>query len=1751
MRKIVKTLLLPFIVILEAMKWLIGSILRFYRFITFRSRMTKKYRLAADVFIGLLLGGAVIFTMYQYLVPSTSQAAWFDDSWGYRQRIDVTSTNGSTQSNVFLSISLDTATLITAGKLQSSCQDIRVTDVGGKLLSYHIGRTNACNNAATTIDFLINSFINGNSTYYVYYGNSSVLSADLGAFSQSQASNYSVGTLGSLEKATAPIAYWKFDEGQGVVANNSQWKSSGTVTNLTANPSFETNLSNVSGAPGGSAPATSTATRDSTYSVVGSYSAKWVRTSAGDSWFGDFSSTMSNSTTYIFSFWVRTTSAARVISLKSVTNNGGEVTCQNSVSITSSWQRLSCSFTTASSGTINGGYLLRDDAVLNDPIYIDGVQIEASSTASNYCDGSITGNGTHAWTGTAHASTSTCSKGTDGMITAATWQSADQCISEKCLKFNGSSSYVDTGVSQGPQTAASYSFWVKPNSVSITQVFMGQYNGTNAYMQFFAANTDVYFRIHQSIDTIYIGRLASGVLESNKWQYFVGTWDGGTTSAAIKIYKNGVQIDTTNSQAGSFTAPSTSSIALQIGAQNGSSVANGLIDEPKVYDFALSAAQIKANYVAKTGNESSQVLGSSQNTNLSNGLVGYWKMDESSWTNNCSTTSVTDASGNANNGTSCPNSTGVSTLSTGKFGNAPTFNGTSQYVSVASSTSLSPTTAITMSAWINPSSVSGTQEIMQKSGAYGMKLNVNKFRGYRWGGSENHDSTTSLTTGTWYFVAMTFDGTTHRTYVNGVLEASETEAGSIPSGSNALIIASNSGSSNFFSGKVDEARIYNRALSPDEVKTLYNFAPGPVGLWNFDEGSGTVANDKSGNGYTGTLTNGPTWTAGKYGKAISFDGSNDYVDMGNVGAYATYFTASAWIYKTTAFSGSVEWTVMGKRNSTTAGWQLGVQNTGILIWRTFNGSQFSLPGTAVLATGQWYHVEVVHTDGSASIYINGVLDKTGSITNPAIDSTVFKVAHIGVGSGGAYWDGKIDDTKIYNYTRTSGQIVEDMNGGHPLGGSPVGSQLSYWKFDEGYGTTANNTIPGQPNFTLASATNDPAWTQSGKFGKALDFDGAASVSTEDYADATFTAQTLDQGTLTFWVKPNDLPASEYYPISTYNGVVGESGGWLFAITSTGGCSFRGNSIYSDGCGTGAFTANTWTHVALVVDKTNAFRKIYINGTLKTTGTANTYGFRLNSTLRVGMGSWCATSNDCYFPGMLDEVKIYNAPLTEDQIKIDINRGQGLVLGSTSDNSSATFTSASSKHDEAHKWCVPGDTTSCAAPVGNWEFDERTGTTVNDNSGNGNTGTWQGTTTNIWTVGKVGPSGKFNGSNNWVSVADANSLDASSAVSLETWIYTTGTGGSYRPHFICKGDNGSNGSYCFIIETTGFLRLFLDVGSGWVASVTGTSNFQTTYLNQWVHVAAVYNGSTAKIYINGTEHASASQTGTLRNSTGVLGLGGQTSVNSSTLTGMMDQVRVYNYARTPAQIAWDYNRGGPVGWWKMDECQGTVANDSSGKGISGTWNGSGSGTITSAGTCSTSSTAWGSNSGAGKRNYAMTFDGTDDYVAIDSPSLFGNLGQNLTVSSWFKLDPSWTNQAVIFQLDTGSGGTANGLQLIVSSTKTLGGFRVDIGSGNWPNGDVQSSTILNTSQWYHGVFVSEGSALRLYIDGVLVRSDSIVGSPLDVVPSTTRIGARTSTNRLFNGQIDDVRAYNYALTATQVKDIYNNGAAAFQPSTGTP
>ena len=199
------------------------------------------------------------------------------------------------------------------------------------------------------------------------------------------------------------------------------------------------------------------------------------------------------------------------------------------------------------------------------------------------------------------------------------------------------------------------------------------------------------------------------------------------------------------------------------------------------------------------------------------GLVGAWAFAEGSGT------TTADSSGNGNVGTLV----GASWTTLGRYGNALSFNGTSSTVRVADSASLDLTTAMTLSAWIEPTaSQNGWRTILQhEADAYFLNASnsdgpLRPSGGGTLGGNTQYLSGPSANpVNAWTYVALTYDGATMRLFINGTQVSSRAASGPIQTTNSPLWIGGNSPYGEYFQGLIDEARVYNRALTQAEIQS--------------------------------------------------------------------------------------------------------------------------------------------------------------------------------------------------------------------------------------------------------------------------------------------------------------------------------------------------------------------------------------------------------------------------------------------------------------------------------------------------------------------------------------------------------------------------------------------------------------------------------------------------------------------------------------------------------------------------------------------------------------------------------------------------------------------------------------------------------------------------------------------------------------------------------------------------------------------
>jgi glucose/arabinose dehydrogenase/chitodextrinase len=241
---------------------------------------------------------------------------------------------------------------------------------------------------------------------------------------------------------------------------------------------------------------------------------------------------------------------------------------------------------------------------------------------------------------------------------------------------------------------------------------------------------------------------------------------------------------------------------------------------------------------------------------------------------------------------------------------------------------------------------------------------------------------------------------------------------------------------------------------------------------------------------------------------------------------------------------------------------------------------------------------------------------------------------------------------------------------------------------------------------------------------------------------------------------------------------------------------------------------------------------------------------------------------------------------------------------SSGGTSYTFQSWSDGGAQTHGITTPSTNSTLVAtfqsggssptPVAAYSFNEGSGTTVADASGSGNSGTIGSAT---WTgAGKYGGALSFNGSSAKVTIPDAPSLRLTTGMTLEAWVYPTSIPNAWRDA-VYKGDDNY---YLSTSSSPGMRPAAGGTFSGSVAETFGVSALAT---NTWTHLAATYDGSTLRLWLNGVQVSSKAQTGTLKTSSNPLTIGGD-AIYGQYFAGRIDEVRTYNVALTQAQIQSD-------------------------------------------------------------------------------------------------------------------------------------------------------------------------------------------------------------------------------------------------------
>ncbi len=884
--------------------------------------------------------------------------------------------------------------------------------------------------------------------------------------------------------------------------------------------------------------------------------------------------------------------------------------------------------------------------------------------------------------------------GNSGTISQAVWTATGKF--GQALSFNGSTSKVtvNDAASLRLTTGMTLEAWVSPTTV------------TNVWRDVVYKGNDNYYLMGSTVSNRQAagGAIFSGTsttvysptaLTAGTWSHLAVTYDG----AMFRLYVNGTQVATV-AQTGNLT---TSANPLQIGGDNiWGQYFHGLIDEVRVYKAALSAAQIQADMntpvgvpvvdsqppTAPTGLLLSAVSVSQINLSWTAstddvGVAQY--MVERQGGGVASFTQIGTTAGTAySDGGLAPDTT----YSYRVRASDPTGN-LSQYSSVSTLSTPQPDgQAPTAPGGLAATAVSGSQINLSWTAATD-NVAVTSYLVERQGGGVASFTQVGTATGTTYNDSGLGVNTAYSYRVRA------TDA------------AGNLGP-------------YSGAAGATTLATT----PGLVAAYSFDEGSGTAVADASGNGNGGTVGAAAWTTAGKYNKALVFNGTSSLVSINDSASLhlQAAMTLEAWVNPTAV---TASWRdVIYKGNDNYYLMATTHLNSVPASGGTIAGAGTDVFGTGALALNTWAHLAVTYDGAALRLYVNGTQVATKAQTGQ-IQVSVNPLQIGGDQFYGQYFKGTIDEVRVYNLALTAAQVQSDMN--TPIGaGTPDGQAP---------------TAPGGLAATAVSASQiNLSWTAS------TDNVGVTQYLIERQGGgvATFTQVATAAGTT---YSNTGLAASTAY---TYRVRASDAAGNLSGYSSTATATTQ---AAPDGQAPTAPSGLAATAVSA--------------SQINLSWTASTDNVGVTQYLIERQGGGVATFTQVATAAGTTYSNTGLAASTAYTYRVRASDAAGNLSGYSS-TATATTQSIST------------------GLVAAYSFDEGTGTALNDKSGNGNNGviaagTWA-------TTGKYGKALVFNGTSTKVTINDSPSLRLQTGMTLEAWINPTAVSSAWRDVIYKGNDN---------------------------------------------------------------------------------------------------------------------------------------------------------------------------------------------------------------------------------------------------------------------------------------------------------------------------------------------------------------------------
>jgi hypothetical protein len=588
----------------------------------------------------------------------------------------------------------------------------------------------------------------------------------------------------------------------------------------------------------------------------------------------------------------------------------------------------------------------------------------------------------------------------------------------------------------------------------------------------------------------------------------------------------------------------------------------------------------------------------------------------------------------------------------GKIGTAAAFNGSSSYIDLPN-LGISGSQSRTVSLWYNFNSLpsSGVDQLYSQGTnnlkeAFNIQLTTSGKIQVSYAGREL-DSTTALSSGNWYHILVSYNGgnietsTNTKIYINGS-EETLINIGSSTGASNTINSNYSLGyrrniSSLYIDGKIDQVRIFNRALdetNDGEVTTLYNEPSNPSTASTtdiFDDHSGVALYEFE----KGAIDTGGV--SGYIGSGGIFNGSNSEINLPQILPPNSTSSSSFSCWFNTSDNSGTRQTIVNAYNlggTSQAGWTLFKDAGNVLYLRSYylDGSNItSTYGTINVSDGNWHHVAVIFdiSANTLNVYLDNNSTPEISITGLTVSSVYIFESNGSIGyqtNSARHFNGKIDQVRIFSKALSSSEVTTLSD---ETSASSTKSTTDI--FDDGSGV-ALYELEGNANTTPYYPYGEGAIDA----GQSAVFNGSSS-----YIE-------LSSGINTSYINPTSS-----WSFSAFINTLNASSGQVIlgfdaydnievAINTNSEIEYRIYNTSYEFLRSPAISSNKWYHVAATYS--NGSMNLYLNGYNVASGTKTL--IQSSSSPTIGKKQ----NNTTYFNGSIDQVRIYSSALSASDVE---------------------------------------------------------------------------------------------------------------------------------------------------------------------------------------------------------------------------------------------------------------------------------------------------------------------------------------------------------------------------------------------------------------------------------------------------------------------------------------------------------------------